>query len=247
MTWPIDVQALEQAIVRNCSPTLAALKPASLFTFPGSFTAEAPENQNEASARRQALLEAVKYCQRQVSNAGVAIRILAWKRCGALVYVYRPRELAAYLVDRRAAHPLENEGYRPGDLDACLDELSRRLQNRSSESAKQGAKRVHDESKPCPCSNRVCRSEFPHEIGFFLGYPYEDVIGFIKNRGQNYLEVGPWKVYANQNQARRTFARYRRCARIYARAYRSGQSLRRLAVSPAASRRNATRPQHVQR
>ena len=132
MTWPIDVQALEQAIVRNCSPTLAALKPASLFTFPGSFTAQAPESQNEASARRQALLEAVKYCQRQVSNAGVAIRILAWKRCGALVYVYRPRELAAYLVDQRAAHPLENEGYRPGDLDACLDELSRRLQNRSS-------------------------------------------------------------------------------------------------------------------
>ena len=235
MTWPIDIQALEQAIVRNCSPTLAALKPASLFTFPGSFTAQAPENQNEASARRQALLEAVKYCQRQVSNAGVAIRILAWKRCGALVYVYRPRELAAYLVDRRAAHPLENEGYRPGDLDACLDELSRRLQNRSSAGAKQGtkqsAKQARDESKPCPCSNRVCRSEFPHEIGFFLGYPYEDVIGFIENRGQNYLEVGPWKVYANQNQARRTFARYRRCARIYARSYRSGQSLRRLTVS----------------
>lgn len=251
MTWPIDVQALEQAIVRNCSPTLAALKPASLFTFPGSFTAQAPESQSEASARRQALLEAVKYCQRQVSNAGVAIRILAWKRCGALVYVYRPRELAAYLVDRRAAHPLENEGYRPSDLDACLDELSRRLQNRASAGAKQdtkqSAKQAHDESKPCPCSNRVCRSEFPHEIGFFLGYPYEDVIGFIKNRGQNYLEVGPWKVYANQNQARRTFARYRRCARIYARAYRSGQSLRRLAVSPTASKRNATRPQHVQR
>ncbi len=247
MTWPIDVQALERAIVRNCSPTLAALKPASLFTFPGSFTAETPEDQSEASAHRQAFLEAVKYCQRQVSSAGVSIRILAWKRCGALVYVYRPRELAAYLVDRRAAHPLENEGYRPGNLDACLDELSRRLQNRSSESAKQGAKRVHDESKPCPCSNRVCRSEFPHEIGFFLGYPYEDVIGFIKNRGQNYLEVGPWKVYANQSQARRTFARYRRCARIYARAYRCGQSLRRLTVSPAASGRNATRPQHVQR
>lgn len=247
MTWPIDVQALERAIVRNCSPTLAALKPANLFTFPGSFTAEAPVDQSEASAHRQAFLEAVRYCQRQVSSAGVSIRIMAWKRCGALVYVYRPRELAAYLVDRRAAHPLENEGYRPGNLDACLDELSRRLQNRSSESAKQGAKRVHDESSPCPCSNRVCRSEFPHEIGFFLGYPYEDVIGFIENRGQNYLEVGPWKVYANQNQARRTFARYRRCARIYARAYRCGQSLRRLTVSPAASGRNATRPQHVQR
>lgn len=247
MTWPIDVQALEQALVRNCSPTLAALKPASLFTFPGSFTAQAPEDQSEANAHRQAFLEAVKYCQRQVSSAGVSIRVLAWKRCGALVYVYRPCELAAYLVDRRAAHPLENEGYRPGDLDACLDELSRRLQNRSSESAKQGAKRVHDESKPCPCSNRVCRSEFPHEIGFFLGYPYEDVIGFIKNHGQNYLEVGPWKVYANQNQARRTFARFRRCASIYARAYRCGQSLRRLTVRPTVNGRNAARPQQTQR
>ena len=247
MTWPIDVQALEQAIVRNCSPTLAALKPASLFTFPGSFTAQTPSDQDEANARRQAFLEAAKYCQRQVSSAGVAIRILAWKRCGALVYVYRPRELAAYLVDRRAAYPLEMGGYRPGNLDACLDELSRRLQNRSSESAKQGAKRVHDESKPCPCGNRVCRSEFPHEIGFFLGYPYEDVIGFIKNHGQNYLEVGPWKVYANQNQARRTFARFRRCARIYARAYRCGQSLRRLTVRPTVSGRNAARPQQTQR
>lgn len=243
MTWPIDIQALERAIVRNCSPTLAALKPASLFTFPGSFTAQTPSDQDEANARRQAFLEAARYCQRQVSSAGVAIRILAWKRCGALVYVYRPRELAVYLVDRRAAYPLEMEGYRIGNLEACLDELSRRLQNRSNAAVK----RANDESKPCPCSNRVCRSEFPHEIGFFLGYPYEDVIGFIENRGQNYLEFGPWKVYANQSQARRTFARYRRCARIYARAYRSGQSLRRLAVSPAASGRNATRPQHVQR
>lgn len=239
MTWPIDVQALEQAIVRNCSPTLAALKPASLFTFPGSFTAQASTDQDEANAHRRAFLEAVRYCRRQVSGAGVAIRVLAWKRCGALVYVYRPRELAAYLLDRRAARTLGGEGYRIGDLEACLDELARRLQDRPRTNAGRG----HDENKPCPCSNQACRSEFPHEIGFFLGYPYEDVIGFIENRGQNYLEVGPWKVYANQNQARRTFARYRRCTRIYARAYRYGKRLRSLTVNG----RNATRPQYAQR
>lgn len=239
MTWPIDVQALEQAIVRNCSPTLAALKPASLFTFPGSFTAQASTDQDEANARRRAFLEAVKYCRRQVSGAGVVIRVLAWKRCGALVYVYRPRELAAYLLDRRAARTLGGEGYRIGDLEACLDELARRLQDRPRTNAGRG----HDENEPCPCSNQACRSEFPHEIGFFLGYPYEDVIGFIENRGQNYLEVGPWKVYANQSQARRTFARYRRCTRIYARAYRYGKRLRSLTVNG----RDATRPQHTQR
>ena len=237
MTWPIDVQALEQAIVRNCSPTLAAIKPASLFTFPGSFVAEAPEGHRETAARRQAFLEAVKYCQRQVSSAGVAIRVLAWKRCGALVYVYRPQELAAHLEDPRAKLQLDRKGYPAGNTENLLDELSRRLQLRPGANEM----KVPDQKSPCPCSNKSCRSEFPHEIGFFLGYPHEDVIGFIENNGQNYLEVGPWKVYANQSHALRTFARYRRCTRIYARAYRCGRSLRRLAIS----RRRATSPQHA--
>lgn len=35
MTREITKQALEAAIVRNCSPMLAGLKPACLFTFPG--------------------------------------------------------------------------------------------------------------------------------------------------------------------------------------------------------------------
>ncbi len=29
-------------------------------------------------------------------------------------------------------------------------------------------------------------SQFPHEIGIFLGYPTEDVIGFMENKGENY-------------------------------------------------------------
>ena len=32
--------------------------------------------------------------------------------------------------------------------------------------------------------------DFPHEIGLLLGYPPEDVIGFIENRGQNpYISI----------------------------------------------------------
>ena len=38
---------------------------------------------------------------------------------------------------------------------------------------------------------------FPHEIGIFLGYPIEDVLGFIHNKGDNALYTGYWKVYAN--------------------------------------------------
>lgn len=39
-------------------------------------------------------------------------------------------------------------------------------------------------------------SEFPHELGLILGYPAEDVRGYIQNRGKNALYTGCWKVYA---------------------------------------------------
>lgn len=38
---------------------------------------------------------------------------------------------------------------------------------------------------------------FPHEMGLFLGYPVEDVHGFIKHTGKNFLYSGYWKVYKN--------------------------------------------------
>ena len=52
---------------------------------------------------------------------------------------------------------------------------------------------------------------FPHEIGVFLGYPPEDVIGFIQNRGENYQLCGYWKVYSNAEKAARTFQTYDKC------------------------------------
>ncbi len=41
------------------------------------------------------------------------------------------------------------------------------------------------------------KTEFPHEMGLFLGYPPEDVEGFIANKGKNCIYAGYWKVYAN--------------------------------------------------
>jgi hypothetical protein len=48
---------------------------------------------------------------------------------------------------------------------------------------------------------------FPHEIGIFLGYPPEDVWGFIMNEGRNFLCCRHWKVYHNEEQARVLFRR----------------------------------------
>ena len=54
-------------------------------------------------------------------------------------------------------------------------------------------------------------SQFPHEIGIFLGYPTEDVIGFMENKGENYKLCGYWKVYGNAEKAKRTFENYDKC------------------------------------
>ena len=50
--------------------------------------------------------------------------------------------------------------------------------------------------------------DFPHEIGLFLGYPLEDVESYIKNKGEDYLICGIWKVYHNVDAAVRTFGKY---------------------------------------
>ena len=42
--------------------------------------------------------------------------------------------------------------------------------------------------------------EFPHEMGLLLGYPVEDVEGFIRNGGENSLYIGYWKVYENLSE-----------------------------------------------
>ena len=68
--------------------------------------------------------------------------------------------------------------------------------------------------------------EFPHEIGLFLGYPPEDVRGFLEHRGAKSLAVGYWKVYGNVERARRAFRRYRRAERDAARSLLSGSGFR---------------------
>ena len=51
-------------------------------------------------------------------------------------------------------------------------------------------------------------SDFPHEIGIFLGYPLWDVEGFIANKGQNYKLCGYWKVYEDVSGAIDRFREY---------------------------------------
>lgn len=72
---------------------------------------------------------------------------------------------------------------------------------------------------------RVAGEEFPHEIGLFLGYPPEDVCGFIENRGENSKYCGCWKVYGDVESARKTFARYDQCQALLWACVQRGQEI----------------------
>lgn len=47
----------------------------------------------------------------------------------------------------------------------------------------------------------------PHELGIFLGYPLEDVKGFMTSHSEC-LMCGYWKVYSRPDEARRIFSLY---------------------------------------
>lgn len=59
-------------------------------------------------------------------------------------------------------------------------------------------------------SDRADRGWFPHEMGLLLGYPPEDVEGFIRNQGKNSLCTGYWRVYENAEAKKCVFRSFER-------------------------------------
>lgn len=118
----------------------------------------------------------------------------------ALVYLYRPSRLKKDLEDPAAIKILQDHGY--SCYGKCLPKLIERV--RASE-------------------------EFPHEIGLFLGYPPEDVQGFLDHRPCKCC--GCWKVYGDENKAKKTFDLYKKCERVYCQQLARGIDIKRLTVA----------------
>ena len=140
----------------------------------------------------------------QLMDRGVTMTILKISRGKALIYLYRAEELKRTLEDKGVRHLLETCGYRCFDVDVALKTLKTRLNDLDA---------------------------FPHEIGVFLGYPLEDVLGFIENGGRNCLSCGCWKVYSNECEAHKAFERYGKCKAVYQRLFASGCPLSKLTVA----------------
>lgn len=230
MTRTIDIPTFQAAVVRNCSPTLASIKPASLFTYPGVYADQDGSSVTAAiEDRRARLLNVIARCNRELNPFGIHLSVLVWRPCGALVYAYRPNSLATYLADPRAKTALAKKGYDTGNLSACLVHLASRITLASNNAAECACGQTRCALDQQVCCNNDCACEFPHEIGYFLGYPCDDVYEFIAQRGENYKIFGAWKVYTNVEQALATFDAYRACTQHLTFIYQQGCSLAQLA------------------
>ena len=139
-----------------------------------------------------------------LDEKGIEIMVLRANGKSQLVYMYRPEKLRQDLAHPMAAYILCRAGYKHQTEKEALQILKERI--------------AHS-------------GEFPHEIGLFLGYPPEDVQGFMENRGQNWKCTGCWKVYGNRKQAEKQFARYKKCRDVYLRLFLQGRNLTQLTVA----------------
>ena len=80
MTRTIDIPTFQAAVVRNCSPTLAGIKPASLFTYPGTYAHGDGSTATETIAERRArLLNVIAQCNRELDPLGIHLSVPSQK------------------------------------------------------------------------------------------------------------------------------------------------------------------------
>ncbi|MCM1284047.1 MAG: DUF3793 family protein [Muribaculaceae bacterium] len=146
----------------------------------------------------------VRHWNRMLVGKGLRVLPLKFGDNRALVYVYRVSSLSRDLKDNAVCRLLKERGYETEVPERCIVQLIRKLEG--------------------------CR-EFPHEIGLFLGYPPEDVCGFIENKAKACKLAGCWKVYGNEEKARITFAKYKKCTDVYTAQFARDRSIDRLTVA----------------
>ena len=139
---------------------------------------------------------------RRLAPKGVQLRVMRLRR-RALLYVYRPGYLCRDFSRADVSDILRQYGYAVEDPERCLELLGSRLQS---------------------------GGDFPHEIGLFLGYPAEDVRGFIEGRDEGCKAVGAWKVYGDVEAAKRRFTQFEKCTAAYCTLLQRGSSIERLTV-----------------
>ncbi|MGF0039400.1 DUF3793 family protein [Peptoniphilaceae bacterium SGI.131] len=135
----------------------------------------------------------------QILSKGLKLKILARTGSRILILVYNPDMLFESLSLKKREY-LAGVGYPITDsIEEYLSILGKRIYE--------------------------SQGNFPHEIGFFLGIPYEDVVGFINNKGKSFKLCGYWKVYGDCITCRKIFNAYKKQRESYIERLRQGADI----------------------
>lgn len=153
---------------------------------------------------RKEVLDGIRGINNKLRSKGLRAVPLRFSRDKVLIYLYRPQQLTTDIAADQAAELLEERGYDTASCAHCITQLMHKLQQ---------------------------KEEFPHEIGLFLGYPVEDVQGFIVNHAKGCKCTGYWKVYGDEAAAKKKFAQYKKCTEIYCAQWENGKNIEQLTVA----------------
>lgn len=156
------------------------------------------------SENKENVFQEVAQINAKLNTKGVYVEILRRNEKRTLLYVYRKNKLEKDLNSEGACALLENCGYECKGCDHCIHKLREKL--------------FTDEY-------------FPHEIGIFLGYPLDDVTGFIEQQGKNYKCCGIWKVYGDEHYSQMLFRKLKKCSEVYKKLFANGRTLLQLTVA----------------
>lgn len=210
----------ERKVVTHCAPVLAGIKPAGMFSCPLK-SASCCGDPHCRSLKPLDFVIAYQSCAERLRELDVEMLVLDQGEKSALVLVYRARALREAVSAGERGAFLESLGYETHDLARSLKRLAQRVSY---------ARMVSKTKDACA---------FPHEVGIFLGYPVEDVIGFIENQGDDYLVCGCWKAYSRERDARACFCRYKQCTAELVRRFQDGARIEEIAALGSSGTRKA--------
>ncbi len=140
--------------------------------------------------------------QQILNRTGISFQVLLTIGEKMTILLYCEKSLEQYLNTREVADLLLWLGYQSSELSSILPIFKKRYQEHLSG-----------------------EGEFPHEMGLLLGYPVEDVKGFIFHEGKNSLYVGYWKVYQNPGEKKKLFYQFEKAQEHMLRMVSGGMSI----------------------
>lgn len=194
-------------LVRQAGLVILAKKPAAVFGFkPRAW-------QGSANPRRSRIVQdqLLSIYAKKCEAYGLRLVWLARHGRDLMLLAWKPSLVEAVLASEENRVFLVQCGLPTGSADALVCALVSRLR-----------------------AYYAGRIAFPHEVGLILGYPVEDVRGFMRDGGRGAKACGRWKVYGDPARAQARFEELGRAEQACKRLYSQGVPMRELLAMGAA-------------